>query len=398
LIAAALERTHWLRGATLVLACLPLLYYLVATAAAVRFFARARRRKPGAYAPPASILKPVRGVDFASYENFQSFCRQDYPEYELLFCVNDLADPAVPLVHRLMREFPERSIRLLSDAPQLGSNRKISNLALLAHEARYELLVQSDGDVRVGPSYLRELAAPFERPDAGVVSCLYRGVTEPSFWGEMEALGAATDFAAGVLVADCTEGVTFALGASVATTKAWLARIGGYQALANVLADDYELGNRAARAGASVTVSREIVETMYPGEDFRAFWEHQSRWATTVRLCRPASYAVLLVTHGLPWALVGGAATGSLAGVAAFAGAYLVLRLLQAWTVGVWGLKDCSARKKLWLTPLRDAIHFLVWLASFFSDRVRWGGIEFQVSRNGEMTRVRAEKTRREAG
>jgi len=272
----------------------------------------------------------------------------------------------------------------------LGSNRKVSNLALLAREARYDLLVQSDGDVRVGRDYLRAMAAPFERPETGVVSCLYRGVAEPDFWAEMEALGAATDFAAGVLVADWTEGVTFALGASVATSKACLAKIGGYEGLANVLADDYELGNRAARSGAAVSMSREIVETVYPAHGFRAFWEHQSRWARTVRLCRPVSYAALLVTFGLPWALVGGAATGSLPGAAGFLAAYLVLRLLQAWTVGFWGLRDPSVRRRLWLTPLSDALHVAVWAGSFFSDRVTWGGTEFELSRNGEMTPVAA--------
>jgi ceramide glucosyltransferase len=388
LIAALFERAHWLREAVVLLAGLPLLYCAVSTAAAVRFFRRERGRKPGAYAPPASVLKPVRGVDFASYDNFRSFFRLDYPQYEILFCVNDLEDPAVPLISRLMREFPERSARLLSNAPELGSNRKVSNLALLAREARYDLLVQSDGDVRVGPAYLREMAAPFERPETGVVSCFYRGVAQPSFWAEIEALGVATDFSAGVLVADWMEGVTFALGASVATTKAWLAKIGGYEALANVLADDYELGNRAAKAGAAVLVSREIVDTMYPAASLRGFWEHQSRWARTVRLCRPASYAALLATYGLPWALVGGAAAGSASGAAAFLAAYLGLRFVQAWTVGVWGLGDPTARRKLWLTPLRDAIHFGVWLASFFSDRVTWGGTVFRLGKNGEMTPV----------
>jgi ceramide glucosyltransferase len=404
LTAALFERTHWLREAIMLLACLPLLYYAVASAAAVRFFRRERRPKPASYAPPASILKPVCGVDFASYENFRSFCRLDYPQYEILFCVNDLDDPAVALIRGLMREFPERSVRLLSNAPELGSNRKVSNLALLAREARYDLLVQSDGDVRVGSGYLRELAAPFERPETGVVSCFYRGVVQPSFWAEIEALGVATDFSAGVLVADWMEGVTFALGASVATTKTWLAKVGGYEALANVLADDYELGNRAARAGAAVLVSREIVDTMYPAATLRRFWEHQSRWARTVRLCRPASYAALLVTHGLPWAVVGAAAAGSVSGAAAFVSAYLVLRFLQAWTVGVWGLGDRTSRKKLWLTPLRDGIHFAVWLFCFFSDRVTWGDTVFELGKNGDMTpvgpasRKKREGTQLEAG
>lgn len=377
------------RVAVMVAACAPLAYYAVAIVATVRFFRRERRRKDGGFLPPASLLKPVRGVDFASEENFKSFCRQDYPsEYEMLFCVNDLNDPAVPLIRQLIQEFPEKNIRLLSNAPQLGANRKVSNLALLAREARYELLVQSDGDVRVGPSYLREMLAPFERAETGVVSCLYRGVAQKNIWAEIEALGVATDFSAGVMVADWKEGVTFALGASVATTKTWLGKIGGYEALAKVLADDYEIGNRIARAGGRVMISREVVETMYPAVSFRGFWDHQVRWARTVRLCRPASYVGLLVTHGLPWALLGGMASGSASGLAAFLAAYLVLRLFLVWTVGDWGLRDETTRKRWWLLPLRDAIHFAVWLGSFFSNRVAWGDTEFRLKPNGEMVAV----------
>ena len=378
---------YW-RAAIALIALVPLLYYLAALLAAVRFFSRGRKKKLSGFLPPVSVLKPVRGVDFASYENFRSFCQQEYPEYEILFCVNDLEDAAVPLIRRLATEFPQRSIRLLSNAPQLGANRKVSNLALLAREAKYQLLVQTDGDVRVGPSFLREMAAPFERPETGVASCFYRGVTEDSLWAEMEALGVATDFSAGVVVADWMEGVSFALGASVATSKAWLARIGGYEALASVLADDYEIGNRTAKAGGQVMVLREVVETMYPAETFRTFWEHQSRWARTVRLCRPLSYVGLLATHGLPWAVVGAIALGSAAGAAFFLCAYLWLRLTLAWTVGVWGLNDKTTRKKLWLVPLRDALHFAVWLGSFFSNRIIWGGIEFRLKPNGEMVPI----------
>ena len=375
----------------------PFVYYLVAISATIRFFTGERRKRRGTYTPPISVLKPVRGVDFASYENFKSFSVQDYPEYEILFCVNDLSDEAVPLVRRIIEEFPQRTIRLLSGAPQLGSNRKVSNLALLAREAKYDLLVQTDGDVRVGLSYLQEMAAPFELNETGVVSCLYRGITQDNLWARAEALGVATDFSAGVLVADWKEGVTFALGASVATTKSCLAKIGGYEALANVLADDYEIGNRIAKAGNRVLISREVVDTMYPAATFREFWEHQSRWARTVRLCRPASYFGLLFTHGLPWAMIGGLASGSVKSYAIFLGAYLVLRFAQAWAIGVWGMHDQTSRKSLWLLPVRDVIHLVVWLASFFSNRVVWGGTEFHLNANGEMVAVGATNSKKRA-
>ncbi len=372
------------RIAILVLALAPLAYYVVATIAAFRFFTRERAKKLPDFTPPASILKPVHGVDFASYENFASFCAQDYPAYEILFCVNELSDPAIAIIQEIMADFPDRPIRILSGAPQLGSNRKVNNLVLLAREARHEILVQSDGDVRVGSNYLREVVAPFHDPHVGVVSCLYRGIAQENLFAQLEAVGAASDFMAGALVADWKEGVTFALGASVTTTKSWLAKIGGYEVLANLLADDYEIGNRVHKAGGKVLLAREVVSTMYPAQTARSFWEHQVRWARTVRLVRPASFLGLLFTHGLPFALLAAAVAPAAWVGAAYVAAYLVLRLTMAWVAGVWGLHDTVLRRKLWLVPLRDLFYFAVWLAAFASNRIKWRGREF-VLRHGQM-------------
>jgi ceramide glucosyltransferase len=371
----------------LLVALAPLSYYLAGILAAVRFFTRERAKRLPDFAPPVSVLKPVYGIDFATYENFASFCQQDYPSYEILFCVNELSDPAVAIIQRVMADFPERPIRILSGAAQIGSNRKINNLVLLAREAHHEILVQSDGDVRVSPNYLREVVAPFHDPSVGVVSCLYRGIAQNNLWAQLEAVGAASDFMAGALVADWMEGVTFALGASVTTTKSWLAKIGGYEALANLLADDYEIGNRMYKAGAKVLLSRETVWTMYPAQTARAFWEHQVRWARTIRLVRPVSFLGLLFTHGLPLALLAAAVAPAAWIGAAYLLAYFVLRLLMAWVVGVWGLQDAVLRRKLWLVPLRDLLHFAVWLAAFTSHRITWGGLEYEL-RNGQMFEV----------
>lgn len=378
------------RAGVLLLAMTPLAYYLVAIFAALRFFRNARAQKLPDFAPPVTLLKPVRGVDFASYENFKSFCTLNYPEYELLFCVNQMDDPAVAIIERLKKEFPDRRIEVYSGAEPVGSNRKVNNLALLTKKARYENLVQSDGDVRVSPEYLREVVAPFAELSVGVVSCFYRGVAEKNFWAELEAIGAASDFFPGAMVANLPGSVTFALGASVATTKTWLAKIGGYQALADLLADDYEIGNRVHKQGGRVLLSREAVWTMYPAQTWKGFWEHQVRWARTVRLVRPASFLGLIFTHGLPLAVLGMIAAPTAVIAAALLGAYLLLRLLMAWVAGVWGVGDEVLARKLWLVPVRDAIHFAVWLAGFASNRVKWGGSEFEID-DGRMKEVGGE-------
>jgi ceramide glucosyltransferase len=349
-----------------------------------RFFRRESAQKLPEYTPGVSVLKPVRGIDFGSWENFASFCRQDYPDYEILFAANDNADPAVPLIQRLKADFPERRIRLFVGAEQLGANRKVNNLARLAQEAQHEILVLSDGDVRVGPNYLREVVAPFADEGTGAVTCFYRAIAEKNLGAELEAIGAASDFFAGVLMANGMEGMSFALGASIATTKRWLGKIGGFAAFADMLADDYELGHRIAKAGGRVVLSREVVWTMYPAQTARGFWDHQLRWARTVRLCRPASYFGLLFTHGLPWALLAAIVAPANWIGAAYLLAYLVLRLMMAWAVGVWGVRDAVLRRKFWLIPLRDVLNFGVWLASFASNRITWGGDDY-VLRKGRM-------------
>jgi ceramide glucosyltransferase len=379
------------RGALLLLALAPLIYYLLATFAAWRFFHLARAYELPAFAPPVSLLKPVRGVDFASYENFASFCRQDYPDYEILFAVNDETDSAVPLIRRIIAEFPRRQIRLFVGAEPFGANRKVNKLARLAREARHEILVLTDGDVRVSPHYLREVVAPTADEKIGVVTSFYAGVAERNIPAELEAIGASSDFFAGVLMANWMEGMSFALGASIVTTKRWVARIGGFEAIANVHSDDYELANRIAKAGAKIVLSREAVWTMYPAQTTLGFWQHQVRWARTVRLCRPISFLGLLLTHGLPWAVLAAliAPAAWIAGV--YLAGYVVLRFTMAWTVGVWGVGDDVLRRRLWLIPIRDAVYFFVWLASLASNRITWGGEEF-VMRKRQMAPAKSRR------
>jgi len=377
---------NW-RVLVLILAALPLAYYLAATIAAWRFFRRTDTPIASSYRPTVSVLKPVRGIDFASYENFASFCRQDYPQWEILFGVGDQSDPAVPLIRRLMQEFPQRAIRLLIGAPSLGTNRKVNMLARLAQEARYDVLLLTDGDVRIPPHYISSIVAPVSDPQTGAVTSFYRGIAQPNLGAELEAIGAASDFFAGVLMADWMEGMTFALGASIATTKSWLAKIGGFAAIADWLADDYELGHRIYKAGGRVVLSQATVWTMYPAQTARGFWRHQLRWARTVRLCRPASYFGLLVTHGLPWALLAAFIAPNAAIAAAFLLGYILLRILMAWTVGIWGVGDDVLRHRLWLLPLRDAIHFVVWVMGFASSRIHWGGEDF-IMRKGQLISV----------
>jgi ceramide glucosyltransferase len=379
---------HWWVGTVLVVAVFPLIYNVLACFAAWSFSSQKADPKPDRFAPPVSVLKPLHGVDFASYENYESFCHQDYPEYEILFAVNDDSDAAIPVVRRLMAAFPERKIILLIGNEYFGANRKVNSLTRLAREARYEILALSDGDVRVGPQYLQNVVAPLRDETVGAVTSFYRGVAAKNLCAHLETVGAASGFFPGVLMAAWTEGVKFALGASIATTKTWVSKIGGFESIASFLADDYEVGNRVATAGGRVVLSHEMVWTMYPAQSARGFWEHQLRWARTVRLCRPASYAALLFTQGLPWTVLA-ASVAPTAGLAfTYVLAYLVTRFAVAWVVGVQVIGDEMLRGQIWLVPVWDAVQFVVWLASFASNHIVWGELEYTVE-HGRMRLVR---------
>ena len=340
------------RWAILALALGPLFYYLVGIYSAWRFFRVAHRgagQAPPAkdQAPPISVLKPVRGLDPGAYENFASFCRQDYPEFEILFAVNDAEDPVVPVVQKLIADFPERSIRLIVVAERLGPNTKVSNLCRLVREARHDLLVITDSDVRVEPGYLRSVAAMFRDPGVGGVTALYRGQDNLQFVAAMDCVGSSAAFCGAALVARELEGLKFMMGSTMATTKERLAEIGGFEAMVDLHSDDYELGRRIAARGYRIELLPEPVWMAFPSQTLGAYLRHELRWAIGIRNIRPGGHFGMLFTHGLPWAIAAACVAPSAAVGAAYLGAYFVLRFAMAWAVGVWGLRDPVLRRRI---------------------------------------------------
>ncbi|MGB6483899.1 MAG: bacteriohopanetetrol glucosamine biosynthesis glycosyltransferase HpnI [Candidatus Acidiferrales bacterium] len=366
------------RWTLLVLALAPFAYYLLAITAALQFF---RNRPPVRkdFAPPVSVLKPVRGLDREAYENYASFCRQEYPQFEIIFGVTESADPAVPVIEKLIRDFPQCKIRLLIGAEPLGTGDKVNKLCRMVREAKHEILIISDSDIRVAPGYLYAVAAPFADPKVGAVTCLYRGITDGSLVSEMEALGNTSDFDAGVLSAWQLGGVDFTLGATMATTKTRLAQIGGFEALVDHFSDDYELGHRIAALGYRVEVTTFPVFTVFPSQTLAQCFRHQVRWTLTMKHSQPWGHFSLIFTHGLPWAILAAAIAPSWPIAAFYLAGYVVLRGLMAWTVGVWGVGDPILRRKMYLVPLRDAFAFTVWLTSFFKRRIEWRGAEYYI-------------------
>ena len=391
---------YWI---VLALAAAPLAYYLLSLYCVIGYFHELRKSHPltSTFAPPASILKPVRGVDHEAYENFASYCRLDYPEYEIIFAVAEPDDPVVPVIERLQADFPDCPIRLVKGVARVGANRKVNSLCRLVHEAKYDFVVMSDSDVRVEPDYLRVATAPLSDSGVGAVTAFYRCRTDGGVAANLDALGMCLDSAPGALVARRLEKkMQFAYGWTMATTKKHLAEIGGWEGMANFHSDDFELGNRIARRGYRVELMRKPVWMVFPRETIRQLVGHELRWSIGLKNVRPTGYRGLILTHGLPWALLaaGVAAGAGWTGVAAaYLLAYAVLRLGLAWITGVWGLGDDGVSKKLWLVPLRDAISFFVWVGGFFSEEIMWRGLAYRVQ-NGQLYPVPSPSLRKESG
>lgn len=379
----------------LAIAATPFIYYALAIYSSVRFFGRrpASAKPEDAFAPPVSNLKPIRGLDPDAYENLASFCRQDYPEYEILFCLGDTDDPALPTIAKLKTDFPDRKIRVLFGSGRTATNDKVAKLARLVSEASYDVVVISDSDVRVRPDYLRTVVAPLADPAVGAVTCFYvpthESAHEGTFIQNLQSTGMLADFYAGIVVAWQLDGVKFALGPTIATTRDRLAGFGGYQAIENRPADDLLVGRLIADQGYDVELLPYCVSTVADYHSFSDLFYKRLRWITVMRHMRPWGHLGLLFTHGLPWCVAAAAVLvqPSPAVAAGYLGTYFLMRSAMIWSIGVHGLKQKVSWKELALIPVWDALAFAIWLISFGRKSVRWRNNDYYI-RDGMLVPV----------
>ena len=337
-----------------------------------------------AFTPPISNLKPVRGLDPDAYENFASFCKQDYPEYEVIFCVGDEEDPALPVIQQIQKDFPACKIRVLFGSGRIAVNDKVAKLVRMSDEAAYEHLVISDSDVRVRPDYLRQVIAPMANPKIGAVTCLYVSLGDRSFIEELQTVGMISDFYAGLLVARELDGVKFALGPTIATTRSRLAGFGGYAAIENRPGDDLLVGRLIAEQGYEIELSSYVVDTVSDYRSIQDLLQKRMRWLVVMRHMRPAGHFGLLFTHGLPWSLAAIALHPTIGTAVAYLGLYLLFRFLMLWKIGISGLKQTDLWTKMPLLVAWDAFAFALWSASFLRNTIRWRGGHYYI-RNGEL-------------
>jgi len=365
-----------------VLVALSWLYWWVAWWTARRFF-RCRQRAKPCFTPPVSMLKPVKGLDAEAYQNFASFCRQDYPSFELLFGVADPEDPVVFIVKRLQHDFPEHNIRLVT-GPAIGSNRKVSLLHHLTAQAQHEVLVISDSDMRVTPDYLRRVVAPLSDEQIGLVHCPYRASVLLSLAARLEALRMGATFMPSALVASQLLKMPFALGATTALRRRDLARMGGFAAIADYLADDHQLGARIGGLGLRVHLCDYVITSILGETTWSDLWHRELRWERCNWVSSPWGTLGLLVSFSTPLALVllltsGFSATGWQALAIS-----LLLRWLVAWRMTVYTGASETRQALIWL-PIRDVLSALVWCVAGLGRRIVWRGEVFVLRADGKM-------------
>lgn len=359
-------------------------FYLIEMWSARQFF-RPRPPLQPPFQPPVTVLKPLKGVDVELYENLASFCRQDYPRFQIICGVADADDPAVAVVRQLQRDHPDVDLQLVIDARVYGANYKVGNLHNMYQHARHGVIVLADSDIRVGPHYLTRVVEPLREARVGVSTCLYRAISTGSLPTVIETLFINTDFANLVMLARKVESASYAFGATIAMRREVLDEIGGFLPIANLLADDYEIGYRAFQRGYVNELSTEVVDTVLSVGSWRRLFDHQLRWARTYRVNRPGGYFGSVLTHGTFWAVLNVVVCGFSPPSLLASGALLALRYTAAGRMAWTHLRSDLSWRELLLVAPKDLFVTAVWFAAFAGNTVVWSGRRFAVQRNGEM-------------
>lgn len=364
---------------------LPALVYSLLTLAAVHaFFSRKKGEK---ISVPVSIVKPIKGLDTGSRRNLESFCTQDYPGFQIVFALQSPQDPCLPVIRQLIADYPGLDLTIVVDGAVHGANAKVSNLINAYPYLKHDIIVVSDSDIRVAPDYLANITAHFSDPKVGLVTSIYRGTGVDSFAAAIEATGFCAEMIPNVIVAERLEGLSFALGASMAVRREALEMIGGFGALADYLADDYQLGNMIHRAGWKVGLSGDFVEIAMQRESLSDVLSRQLRWCRTMRVSRPWGYLASGITHPLPAVALSVAFAGlTFPALSAAALLYLLRGSVLTFFSRCY-VKDGLLPGYLWLLPFRDLLSTVTWALAFVGNRVRWRGELYRVGTDGKMVR-----------
>lgn len=341
--------------------------------------------------PPVSLLKPLDGDEPNLEAHLESFFRQDYAKFEILFCARSARDPGLATARRVGARFPHIPTQFLSTGERTYINAKVSSLELMHAAASHDLFIISDSDVRVEPNYIREVVAPFADPAVGCVTCLYRGVADASFWSKVEAAGMSIEMTAGVLTANLLEGMKFALGPTMAVRRGCVEKMGGFGVLGPYCSDDFLLGAKVAEQGQTVVLSRHVIDHIILNLSFAASVRHQARWMKSTRFSRPLGHLGTALTFSTPFGIL--ACLAALALHRPFLGVALFVfgvanRMILAALVGSLAVRERHVLRAVVLYPIRDFIGFCCWVASYGSSMILWRGRRYRLTRDGLMHAV----------
>jgi len=377
---------YGLLGVALVGTLASSIFLFLTIAGVLRFFSDARKVKnlriSDADLPPVSVLKPVHGLEAQLRENIESFFRQDYPSYEILFAADEADDAALDVVREVSARYPQVPCRILVTGKPPWPNPPAYCFYRMSEVAAYAILVTSDSDVEVAPNYLREVVAPMLDPKVGMVTCVYRGKNAAGFWSRLTAIGMSVEMTAGIVVANLLEGMKFGLAPTIAVKKGALAKIGGYEVLGEYCANDFMIGNLIDKAGYRVALSGHVLDHVVNQPTFGKMWENQLRWAKSTRYSRPKGHLGSGLIFAIPFGLVGLVAALVLGmpavGLILF-GAAVLNRVIESWLVG-WGVvRDRVALWQAWMYPLRDLLGFVVWVASYTGASFVWRDSKYEL-------------------
>ena len=362
-------------------------YAILCLLALLRFRTQPPSSPPSPFTewPPVTILKPLCGLEKNQRVNLRSACLQDYPKYQVIFSVQDPDDPVTPLLKEIQQEFGPEKVSVVVENRQAGPNGKINNLLGALPHAHYDILVISDSDVHLGLGYLKAIVAPLSEPDVGCACTLYKATCADRWFERMELLTFNADFIPSVIFAYVSGASHFCLGPSMALRRSTLKDIGGLEALARYLVEDYEIGRRLWISGKRVAIVRHFVEIVVDLKDPSQWWNHQIYWDQNTRAARPIGFLASILIRSVPFAFLFAASRlGDAAGLMVLGGT-IGLRLATAAVILEWGLRDSEGLKSIALLPLRDIIALFSWLLAFTKKTVTWRGAKFILARDGRL-------------
>lgn len=335
--------------------------------------------------PPVTVLKPVHGLEKHQRRNLRSTCLQDYPEYQVVFSVQDEKDPAIPLLLEIQEEFGTERITVAMENCRAGTNGKINNMIGGLKHARHDILVISDSDVFLKPDYLKTIVAPLADPEVGCACTLYKAAAADSWFEKLELLSLNADFMINVLFAHVTGASRFCLGASAALHRSTLERIGGFEGLADYLVEDYEMGRRIWDMGKKVKIIPYFVDTMVDLKKPSQWWNHQVYWDQNTRAARPYAFFATALVRSVPFSVLYAAVQGFNAPGLGVMGVAVLLRILSSAAILGWVLRDREGMRSLWLLALRDISSLITWLLAFTKRTTIWRGTSFILTRDGRL-------------